>query len=342
VTPASRARLLAGVGRLGEAEDAVRAGLIEAPADPELLALLAGLLRLQNRHDDALAAADAAVAAGPHLAGTHIERAECLLVPPGKRAPGDARTAEALAEAEEAVRLDPAHPPAHRVLARALTLRRDFDRARDSAHRALALAPGSVADLLTLAELERHAGRRDAARDAARQALAHDPENPDGRWLIALLEAERLRVRAAMRGLRGLAADHPARLDAMVMTWPIRGLLGGLRRGLAAGLLLTGVLAAVAAFWPSALLPARAAAVTVAAVMVLFSARVLVPAGRLPWRCLTLLPARTRRATHAGWVAAGTTIALLLAYAVTARPQALVLCAVSLALMLLAGRADRL
>jgi tetratricopeptide (TPR) repeat protein len=334
VTAASRARLLAGVGRLREAEDAVRAGLIEAPADPDLLTLLAGVLRLQDRRDEALAAAEVAVTAGPGLCGTHIERAECLLLVKG-------RLAEAVTEAEEAVRLDPAHPPAHRVLARALTLRRDFDRARAAARRALDLVPESVPDLLTLAEIERHAGHRDEARAVTRRALAHDPENPDGRWMIALLEAEGLRVRSAMRGLRGLAADHPARLDALTMTWPIRGLLGGLRRGLVAGLLLTGLLAAVAGLWSSGLLMARAAAVTVGVVMIAFSARVLIPAGRLPWRCLPLLPAGTRRATHAGLVTAVATVTLLLLYGLTAQWWCLLVSALTLTLQLLIARTDR-
>lgn len=357
MTAAARARALAGVGRLAEAEDAVRAGLAAVPTDPELLTLLAGLLRLQGRRGEALTAAGTAVAAAPHLAGTHLERAECLLLlpvatagdrPPGARDEGPgrrgceaARLAEALAEAEEAVRLEPAHPPAHRVLARARLARKEFDQAREAACRALQLAPDSVPDLLTLAEIERHAGRRDAAGRAVREALARDPQSPDGRWLVALLDAERLRVGPAMRGLRRLAADHPARLDAATMTWPVRGLLGGLRRGLTAGVVLAGLLALSAYRWPGALLLGRAAAVTVAAVPVFFAIRVLVPAGRLPWRCLALLPAGTRRAVRAGLIAAGATVTLLATYAVTARGEPLLLAAAAVVLLLVTGRADR-
>ncbi|MBG0561277.1 hypothetical protein [Actinoplanes aureus] len=345
MTAAARARVLADVGRLREAEEAVRAGLIDVPADPELLALLAGLLRLQGRRADALAAAGAAVAAAPHLSGTHIERAECLLLLPdggrkGRSRADEERLAEALGEAEEAVRLDPAHPPAHRVLARVLTLRRDFGGAREAARRALELAPESVPDLLTLAEIERQAGHRDPARQAVRDALARDPDNPDGRWMIALLDAERLRVGRAMRGLRDLAADHPARLDAATMTWPIRGLLSGLHRGLAAGVAVTGLLVVAASWWPGAVLLARASAVTVAVVLLLFMARVLIPAGLVPWRCLALLPARTRRAVPGGLIAAGATVALLLAYAVTARWQAMALAFAARMVLLVIRRAD--
>ncbi|MFC7532866.1 tetratricopeptide repeat protein [Actinoplanes sp. GCM10030250] len=248
---------------------------------------------------------------------------------------------EALAEAREAVRLEPAHQPAHRVLARALAARRDFDSAREAARRALSLDPASIPDLLNLAEIERQAGHRSAAREAVRAALARDPDNPDGRWLIALLDAERLRVGPAMRGLRRLAAEHPAQLAGAAMTWPIRGLLGGLRRGLTAGVLLTAILAATALPWPSTLILARAASLTVAAVMILLSALVLIPAGRLPWRCLTLLPPRMRRAVLTGLVAAAATVTLLLTYALSPRWQSLPLAAAALLALLAAGRADR-
>ncbi|WP_229073236.1 tetratricopeptide repeat protein [Actinoplanes sp. DH11] len=369
MTPAARARVLADLGRLADAETEVRAGLVAAPSDPELLALLAGLLRLRGRRDEALRAADAAVRAAPDLAGTHIERAECLLLIP---APGSAsrrdrpstdeewapagaadnwarlgvaderaRLGEAVREAEEAVRLEPGHAPAHRVLARALAARRQFGPARAAVRRALELDPRSVPDLLTLAEIERHAGRRKAARAAAAAALAQDPGNPDGRWLIALLDAERLRVRASMTGLRALAADHPDRLDITALTWPIRGLLGGLRRGLGTGVPLVTLLAAVAHVWPSWQLAAHAIAATVALVMIGFSLRVLIPAGVLPWRCLNLLAARTRRAVATGWGAAGATVALLIAYGLTTHPLLPIAAFVPLAVLAAAGRADR-
>jgi tetratricopeptide (TPR) repeat protein len=340
----ARARAFADVGRLADAEAEVRRGLVHSPADPELLTLLAGLLRLQGRRDDALRAAGAAVAAAPYLSGTHIERADCLLMaPPGAAGKKDdeARTGEALRSAVEAVRLDPGHPPAHRVLARTLVLRKDYDGARQAVQRALDLDPHSVPDLLTLGEIERHAGHRKAARTAVEAALAQDPGHPDGRWLIALLDAERLRVRSSMRGLRDLAADHPAKLGGATLTWPVRGLLGGLRRGLGAGVPLVTALAVVAASWPSWETAARAAAATVAVVMIGFSVRVLVPAGLIPWRCLTLLPARPRRAVRAGWVAAVATVTLLLGYAVTAGWTPLAGAFVTLAALIAAGRMDR-
>jgi tetratricopeptide (TPR) repeat protein len=333
VSAAARARALAGVGRLAQAETAVREGLAETPADAELLGLLAGLRRLQGHYADALGFADAAVAAAPGQPVVHIERAECLLL---LARPGDAEAA-----AREAVRLAPDRPEPHRALARCLVLRREFDGARAAAGRAVVIAPHSVPDLMTLAEVERNAGHRDAARAAAGRALAEDPEDAEGRWMIALLDAEKLRVREAMRGLRQLAADHPDRYGAPALTWPIRGLLAGLRRGLLAGLPVVAVLALADRWWDPASLLARGVAVVMALVTVGLALRVLMPAGRLPWLCVGLLPARTRRAIGAGLLAASGSVHLLLWYAVRPHALTLALAAVAVTVLLAAGAAER-
>ena len=305
----SAARRLAEVGRYDEAERMVRTGLAEAPGSGRLLALLAWVLRLRREYVAALAAADAAVTAEPDLAGAHAERAENLIAL--------VRSADAVAAAEEAVRLDPLDPGGHLVLARALAAHRDLDRARAAATHGLSLAPGSVEGLLTVAEVERDAGHRDEATAAARAALAVDPANAYGRWLIAMLDAERLRVRRSMHGLRDVARDNPARPDVLAMTWPIRGVLSGLRRGLVAGAVLICALLVAAQWWPPVEDFARVLSAVVAAVLTGFAARVLAPAGRLPWRCLRLVPRLTRRATVAGLVTAGVAVVLLVAHALT-------------------------
>ncbi|MFC4063316.1 tetratricopeptide repeat protein [Actinoplanes subglobosus] len=350
---AARARALAGVGRLEQAEIAVREGLAETPADAELLGLLAGLRRLQGHYAEALEFADAAVAAAPGQSVVHIERAECLLLlsrGDGVRG-GSARGGEsggaasvvraAEASAREAVRLAPDRPEPHRALARCLVLRRAFDEARASAGRAVALAPHSVPDLMTLAEVERNAGNRDEARAAAARALAEDPEDAEGRWMIALLDAEKLRVREAMRGLRQLAADHPDRYGAPALTWPIRGLLAGLRRGMLAGVPAVAALAVAGRWWGPSLLLSRGAAVVMALVTFGLALRVLLPAGRLPWLCLGLLPAGTRRAIGTGLLAASAAAHLLLWFAVSPYRLTLILAAVAVAVLLAAGAAER-
>ncbi|MFI1996476.1 tetratricopeptide repeat protein [Actinoplanes sp. NPDC020271] len=320
MTAASRARLLVELGRFDQAEAELRLGLLNRPGDPDMLALLAAVLRLDGRHGDALAAAEAAIEAGPGSAGAHAERAENLIAL--------SRTREAVEAASEAARLRPAEPEVHRVLARAHAAGRDFGRARAAARQALAFDPRSVPSLLTLAEVERVAGRRRAAARATRAALAEDPEHPGGRWLIALLNAERLHVGEAMRGLRDLAVDHPARLRAEALAWPILGVLAGLRRGLAVGVPLTLAVRLATPWWSLAGLFAQGIALVVAVVMLTFTARVLLPAGRMPWRCLALLP---RRLVVTELVAAGVSVPLLVWYAMSARwlPLALAVAAVS-------------
>jgi Flp pilus assembly protein TadD len=327
VTPAaSRARLLAGLGRFDQAEAELRLELLSRPGDPELLTLLAAVLRLAGRPGDALTVADAAIAAGPASAGAHAERAEDLTAL--------SRTKEAVESASEAALLNPGEPEVHRVLARAHVAARDFGRARIAARQALAFDPRSVPSLLTLAEVERVAGRRRAAARATRAALAEDPESPAGRWLIALLDAERLRVGDAMRGLRELAADHPARLGGEALAWPIVGVLAGLRRGLPAGVLLVLAVRLTAPRWSLAGFAAQAIALVVGVVMIAFAARVLLPAGRVPWRCLAFLP---RRAVVTGLVAAGAAVALLLGYAVSARWPPLAAAAGAVVVLMISG-----
>jgi len=302
-----RAHRLAEVGRYAEAERVVRDGLAREPASARLLSVLALVLRLRRDYPGALAAADSAITADPGLADGHAERAEILIAL--LRAP------EAVAAAQEAVRLQPFRASGHLVLARAFSAARRRDEARAAAGHGLRLQPSSVEALLTVAEVERESGNREAATAAARAALAIEPENSYGRWMIAMIDAERLRVRRSMRGLRDVARDNPASPDLVAMTWPIRGVLGGLRRGLAVGAGLVCVLLIAGHWWSPAAGFGRIVAAVLAAVLAGFAVRVLLPAGRLPWRCLALLPALMRRATVAGLVTGAVAVALLVGHA---------------------------
>jgi len=312
-----QARHLAEIGRPAEAEARLRAALAAGPADADLLTLLGYVLRQQRDYVAALAACDAAVAAGPRLADAHAERAESLIAL--------IRDGDAVVAAGEAVRLAPHEPAGHLVLARALAAGRSFADARAAARHGLALAPRSVEGLLTLAEVERNAGGRAAAEEAARAALAIDPANAYGRWLLAMLDAERLRVGRSMRALRDVARENPARPDVISMTWPIRSLLSALRRWFAVAVLLVAAGALVAVWWPPAGTGGRILAGLFAAVVAGFAARVLIPAGRLPWRCLRLVPWLLRRAARGAMVTVGVMVALLIGYAVTGRWWAAVL-----------------
>jgi tetratricopeptide (TPR) repeat protein len=297
------------VGRYAEAERVVRDGLAAEPASAQLLSVLALVLRLRRDYPGALTAAESAITADPGRADAHAERAETLIAL--LRAP------EAVEAARQAVRLQPFRASGHLVLARALSAARRRDEARAAAEHGLRLQPSSVEALLTLAEVEREAGRREEAAAAARAVLAADPANPYALWLIAMLDAERLQVRRSMRMLRDVARDNPARTDVLTMTWPIRGVLSGLRRGLPLGAGLVCLLILASTRWSLVGDFARLLSLVVAFVLVGFGLRVLVPAGRMPWRCLRLVPRLTRRATAAGLVTAGGAVTLLVAYAVS-------------------------
>ena len=306
-----QARQLVEIGRPAEAESRLRAALAAGPADADLLTLLGCVLRRQRDYGAALAAGDAAVAADPRLADAHAERAESLIAL--------LRDGEAVVAAGEAVRLAPHEPAGHLVLARALAAGRRFAEARAAARHGLALAPRAVEGLLTLAGVERDAGERDAAEAAARAALAVDPANAYGRWLLAMLDGERLRVGRSLRALHDVARDNPAHPDVISMTWPIRSLLSALRRWFAAAVALVAAGVPAAGWWPPAAPGSRILAALFATVVAGFAVRVLIPAGRLPWRCLRLVPGLLRRAVRAAVVAVGVMVALLLAYAVTGR-----------------------
>jgi tetratricopeptide (TPR) repeat protein len=83
----------------------------------------------------------------------------------------------------------PDYAPAHNNLAYALSqLRRDLDRARDHARRALMAEPGNADYWLTLARVELATGRTGAAQEALEEALQRRRPFPQARELLESLE----------------------------------------------------------------------------------------------------------------------------------------------------------
>ncbi|WP_305784591.1 tetratricopeptide repeat protein [Symbioplanes lichenis] len=310
MTPAyGQARSLLEVGRDEQAEATLRAALTDTPDDPRLLLLLAFTLRRRREYPAAVQAAEAALALDPADPDAHVERAEGLL--------SLLRAKDAVQAGEQAVHIAPDDPAGHLVRARALAALRRFPEAREAAGRGLALAPRSVHALLTAADVERDAGHRAEAERYARAGLAINPDDGYGRWLLAMLDAERLQVRRSLRTLSDVARDNPARPDVLSMTWPLRSLLTALRRWFSAALVVVLVAAVVAVRWEVVTLPAQVFAALAGSVVLGFGGRVWVPAGRVPWRALRLVPRLLRRAVLAGVVTVGVQLALVLAYAVT-------------------------
>ncbi len=98
------------------------------------------------------------------------------------------RTVPARAEFEEAVRIAPADPDAHRWLGEIASGEGRFEEALDHFDRALAAAPDYVRALLGRAQTLERMGRRPEAEESYRSALNADPWSPDvhlnyGVWL---------------------------------------------------------------------------------------------------------------------------------------------------------------
>jgi hypothetical protein len=126
------------------------------------------------------------------------------------------------------------------------------------------------------------------------------------------------------------------------MTWPVRSLLSALRRWLAAAVGLV-ALATLLTIWSDvAELISRTLAGLFAFVVLAFGVRILVPAGRLPWRCLRLVPRVLRRATVAGLATVAVIVALLTGYAATGRPVFAVLALVAVPVLWACGLAELL
>lgn len=150
-------------------------------------------LGLENA-EAALRAAETAIALRPESEWPH--RLSCGAL----RRLG--RFDEALAQAREAVRLDPENWAAHTNLARSLLkVATSAGEARAAAEQAVALGPDQAETNLVAGAVAAHEGRREAAETAFRQALAIDPQ-----CTAAHSELARMRMRAgSLANVDGLA-----------------------------------------------------------------------------------------------------------------------------------------
>ena len=192
-----------GAGRDGAAPDAMRAettaelrALVAAyPGDLDALGRLGDAQLADHDPDGALATATTAIELDPNR-GLPYRQASIAYSRRGNHR-------EAIAHAERAVRLAPTDPRGFTALARALVrAKRDLERARYAAVRAIVIAPDAAEAHLVFGIVS-GAEREDAAAEAAfRRALALDPGN-----MTARNELARLAMRRAALGLRGGSAQ---------------------------------------------------------------------------------------------------------------------------------------
>ena len=203
--------------RTAEAIALLRALLAEDPDDLDALGLLGEVQLADHDPDGALATASTAIGLDPERALPHRQAS----IAASRR--GLHR--EAIAHAEEAVALDPYDYRGFVALARALLrAKRDIERARHVAVRAIVLAPDEAEPHLVFGMVSR-TEREDVAAEAAfRRVLQIAPAN-----IAAHNELARLRVRRATRGLRTGSAEGATGAG------PLDGTNGGIavaRRGL--------------------------------------------------------------------------------------------------------------
>jgi tetratricopeptide (TPR) repeat protein len=130
-----RALALCDLGRLEDAEDALREALREEPDDPLAHGILARVLLDLDRPEEAVESASTTIALAPELSLGHVARAQALL--------SLDRFDDAEASAKEAIRWDPEDSDPWVLLTAAHVGRGRWDNALAAADRALSLEPES-------------------------------------------------------------------------------------------------------------------------------------------------------------------------------------------------------
>jgi tetratricopeptide (TPR) repeat protein len=172
----------------------------QAPRDLHVLNLLGTALAILGRHGEALAVFDAALALAPDKAALHLNRGH-MLEEVGRLADADAALAEA-------IRLEPRNADALARLAGLSVRRGDYAAARDSAARALAVAPVPAASL-ALARADIEAGAFEAALAGVEPLLKNSHNTPVNRSIAWGLKGDALD--ALERPVEAFAAYAAAR-----------------------------------------------------------------------------------------------------------------------------------
>ena len=181
--------------RTTEAIAVLRTLLAEDPHDLDALDLLGEAQLADHDPDGALATATTAISLDPKRGLPHRQAS----IAASRR--GLHR--DAIAHAEEAIRLAPDDHRGFVALARALLrAKRDLEQARQVAVRAIVLAPDGAEPHLVFGMVSRAEGEDAAAEGAFRRALQLDPSNT-----AAHNELARLRLRRAARGPRAAPAE---------------------------------------------------------------------------------------------------------------------------------------
>jgi tetratricopeptide (TPR) repeat protein len=192
-----RAALLADLGRYDEAADELAFATAADPGNAETLTLLARVHLAGGQPDQAIVAADAAVAAAPALVSAHVIRGLVL-------ADLD-RRAEAVTVAEELLRLGPASGHAQTSAAAILVEVRNGQAALDAAWRGVQLTPREPTAHLVLGLVAARLELFDLAERAYAEALRLDPALTEVGDDIGIVRLEQRRYAKALERLAAAA-----------------------------------------------------------------------------------------------------------------------------------------
>ncbi|MET8363835.1 tetratricopeptide repeat protein [Micromonospora sp. NPDC049580] len=313
-----RAQLLAELGRHDEAAGELTEGLALKPADSQALTMLARVHLVADRPVDALAAADAAVAAAPEALPALVVRAMALV--------DLGRYADAATTADRLLALGPTDAYAQRSAAAILADSRNGQPALNAAWRGVELAPQEAQAHLVLSLVAARLELFDLAERAYREALRLDPRLTEVGHDVGVLHLEQRRWSEALEHVAEAVAIGPSRIDSP------RTLAYGLHRLVLYGAGWSLVAAVVVAFAAST----SDGFSRVLAVLAALTGGVVVwqLAARLPGLTRTVLPAMLHadRTMALAIYAVAAAPALLLVYAVVGSPWPLVLAIVATAI----------
>jgi tetratricopeptide (TPR) repeat protein len=196
-----RAELLADLGRYDDAVTELGFAISLDPRDPIALSLLACVHLAADRPADALAAADAAVAAAPRAIRPLVQRGMALV--------DLRRFGEAADIAYEILGISPDDAHAQLSAAAILGEARNGQRALDAAWRAVTLAPEESQAHLVLGVVAARLGLYGVAERAYREALRLDPALEDAHHHVGVARLDQRRY-AETLGRLAEAADVAA------------------------------------------------------------------------------------------------------------------------------------
>jgi len=205
-----RAALLADLGRYDEAGQELGFAISLAPDNAVALSMLAAVHLAAERPEEALAAAEEAIAAAPGSLQPLIQQGMALC--------DLRRFKEAALVAELILGIGPDDPYAQLHGAAILGESRNGQKALNAAWRAVELAPEDPQAHLVLGVVAARMELFDLAERAYREALRLDPELAEARHNVGVVNLEQRRFATALEHLAEAAAIQPVRSESTRQT----------------------------------------------------------------------------------------------------------------------------